>query len=345
MVAWIISGVLLILVIYFGIRLHQKIIIDKTELSEYQSSIDKLKAQKNDLNEDIRTQQDIIESNNNRIKSTKDEINQVEVQYSQTMRDRTQELDAYFEDLRASRQQELDEYAKKAKADNEQLVQLQYADLINRYESYQNEAHERAECAIRASTEIIDEAYDRATKAIEGAKEEEARFNAILEPLRQYEKEKQERLFYTIQVPDEYKDDIEFLLTTVAAKVAHPDIINKLVWAEYVKPYLDDTFKRVGIEDKPGIYKLTSLIDGKCYVGKSTNMKKRISDHMRSTVGISAIADQAVHHAMAREGYWNWTIEPIIYCEKDKLNELEKYYIKFFKGQEWGYNKTGGNEG
>ena len=60
---------------------------------------------------------------------------------------------------------------------------------------------------------------------------------------------------------------------------------------------------------------------------------------MKSVVGISTIADQAVHHAIAREGYWNWTIEPIIYCEKDKLNELEKYYIDFFKAKEFGYNK------
>ena len=66
---------------------------------------------------------------------------------------------------------------------------------------------------------------------------------------------------------------------------------------------------------------------------------------MKSVVGISTIADQAVHHIIAREGYWNWTIEPIIYCDKDKLNELEKYYIDFFKSNEFGYNKTKGGEG
>ena len=43
-----------------------------------------------------------------------------------------------------------------------------------------------------------------------------------------------------------------------------------------------------------------------------------------------------------KEGFWNWLIEIITYCDKDKLNELEKYYIEFFKCQEFGYNKTGG---
>lgn len=168
------------------------------------------------------------------------------------------------------------------------------------------------------------------------------KYNSLLEPIKQYEKEKQERLFYTIQLPEEYQEDIEFLLTTVAAKVQHPDIISKLVWTEYVKPNIEDTFKRIEIKSEPGIYKLTSLENGKCYVGKSTDVKKRIADHFKSVVGIKSIADQAVHHAILKEGFWNWTIEVITYADKERLNDLEKYYIEFFKAQEFGYNKTGG---
>lgn len=104
-----------------------------------------------------------------------------------------------------------------------------------------------------------------------------------------------------------------------------------MVWQEYVKPNLDDTFKRIEIKAEPGIYKLTSLINGKCYVGKSTDVKKRITDHFKSTVGLSTISDQEVHHIIKKEGFWNWMIEIITYCEKDKLGELEKYYIDFFK--------------
>jgi len=54
---------------------------------------------------------------------------------------------------------------------------------------------------------------------------------------------------------------------------------------------LDDTFKRIEIKAEPGIYKLTSLLNGKCYIGKSTDVKKRITDHFKSTVGIKSIAD------------------------------------------------------
>ena len=105
---------------------------------------------------------------------------------------------------------------------------------------------------------------------------------------------------------------------------------------------MDDTFKRVGIEDKPGIYKITNINTGKPYIGKSTNIKKRLQDHFKSAVGIQSIADQAVHHALLKEGLWNWSIEYIIYCDKDQLGELEKYYINFFKTQEFGYNRRDG---
>ena len=339
---WIVSGILLIIIICLGIKLHKKIIIDTTEQQRYQDNIDRLKAQKDDLDRDIKAQNSLIAEKSNEIKKYNQEIYEAQQKYNLEIRDRTDELNRYFTSERANRQKQLDEEFERKRKDNEVNVQLQYANLINTYEGYQTQAAERADCAQRASNEIVSEAYDRAQKAIAGANEEEEKFQSLLAPLQQYEKEKQERLYYTIQVPDEYKEDIEFLLTTVSKKVTHPDIINKLVWAEYVKPYIDDTFKRVGIEDKSGIYKLTSLIDGKCYVGKSTNIKKRLSDHFKASVGLTSIAWQAVHDAIAREGYWNWTIEPIIYCDKDKLNEMEKYYIGFFKAQEFGYNRNAG---
>ena len=168
------------------------------------------------------------------------------------------------------------------------------------------------------------------------------RFAALVQPLQLYEKEQQQKLYYTVQIPEEYHGDINYLLTAVAEKVRHPDIISKLVWTEYIKPAMDETTKRLNIEEKSGIYKITNIDTGKCYIGKSTNVKKRLQDHYKAAVGIQSIADQAIHHAMLDEGLWNWTIEVIHYCDKEQLNDEEKYYIDFFKSQEWGYNKNAG---
>lgn len=329
--AWLVSGILSIALIILIIKHGQKIIIDHREADQYKIQIEQLLQRKQDLQSDIRAQTNLIDEYQKKILA-------IQEQYKKELNKKSSDLDAYFENQKQMRQSEID-------TNFDQLWREKEENLKIKYIQFEREELEKEHKFKQEIQEVIDAARESQENILVETQAQQERFESLLLPLRQYEMEQQERLFYTIQVPDEYKDDIDFLLTTVSQKVQHPDIINKLVWAEYVKPYLDQTFKRVGIEDKPGIYKLTSLLNGKCYIGKSTNIKKRIADHMKSVVGISTIADQAVHHVISKEGYWNWTIESIIYCDKEQLNELEKYYIDFFKSQSYGYNKNVGGGG
>lgn len=316
--SWIITSICVIAIIILFILLNRKQYIDKTELTNYQNELKDLRKEEKRINE--------------KLTSAEEKYNNIIKEYTRLNNTYRQELEESFATQREQRQQLLDEDFARQEFERKDSLNSRMEIITNQIQEQINKAETSARAEIEHWLQTQEEVKDATIL-------QEKKFQAILAPLQQYEKDKQERLYYTIQVPDEYKDDIDFLLTTVSQKIQHPDIINKLVWAEYVKPYIDETFKRVGIEDKPGIYKLTSLQNGKCYIGKSTNIKKRISDHIKSTIGITSIADQAVHHAIAKEGYWNWSIEPIIYCEKEQLNEMEKYYIGFFKSQEWGYNK------
>lgn len=47
---------------------------------------------------------------------------------------------------------------------------------------------------------------------------------------------------------------------------------------------------------------------------------------------------------MADEGIDNFTFEVIEEVSKDRLNEREKYWINYYKSQDWGYNNTSGNK-
>ena len=94
--------------------------------------------------------------------------------------------------------------------------------------------------------------------------------------------------------------------------------------------------------DCPGIYKITNDRNKKSYIGRSTSVRKRLTDHIKSTVGISTIADQRIHQVMREEGLWNFTFELIEECDKDQLNEREKYYINFFSTEQLGYNQKAG---
>ena len=166
-------------------------------------------------------------------------------------------------------------------------------------------------------------------------------YENLIAPMKLLEQEQQKKYFWCIQIPEQDREDIHYLLTQVAPQVRNKDIIPKLVWSEYLQKLTQELMKRAEIEDKPGIYKITNVTTGKCYVGKSTKVKQRLIDHIKGSVGISTIADQKIHHAMLDEGLWNWTFECICYCDKDQLSEKEKYYIDFFKAKDWGYNVVG----
>ena len=338
MILYGIIGILILIIVLLGIKLGKKISIDSQELKKYndeitaaKTTVDRLFNQKTDLEKDILTQRNLIED-------YQDKILTVQNKYREELNKKTEDLNVYFEHQKNTRQSEMD-------TDFERLWREKEENLKTKYIKFEREELEKEHKFRQEVQTNIEAAQKSQDNILADTLYQQQRYEALLEPLRQYEMEQQERLFYTIQVPDEYKDDINFLITTVSQKVQHPDVINKLVWAEYVKPYIDGTFKRAAIEDKPGIYKITNINSGKCYIGKSTNVKKRIADHFKSSIGIKTIADQAVHHEIWKTGFWNWTIEVIIYCEKEQLNELEKYYIDFFKSQEFGYNKNVGGGG
>ena len=335
----------LIIIGFLGFKLFQKQKIDKQVLEKYNADIENVREELHNLEvnslvtvqksakckaeyEDYKQKREYEQQ---KLEECKKELQTALDTYQDLTNNKLKEIDSSIEEQRLKRQADLDA----------QFEERQ-ANLNLRMQQFTNQAQERVNKAEEEAHEQIEELEKRKLEAINNTNAQIEKFESILEVLRKYDLEQQEKLFYTIQLPEEYQEDIEFLLTTVAAKVQHPDIISKLVWAEYVKPNLDDTFKRIEIKAEPGIYKLTSLVNGKCYIGKSTNVKTRISDHFKSAIGIKSIADQAVHHAILKEGFWNWQIEIITYCNKEQLGELEKYYIEFFKAQEFGYNKTGG---
>ena len=335
----------LIIIGILGYQLYQKKQIDKGLLESYQNQLEETKQQLDfdkktlecyrtellDVQIKTNTEKQQLRSMREQAKECEQRMNEAQREYEDIIEIKTTKLNQIMEDQQQRRQESLDETFKEKKA----AMESELDTLLKQYD-------QQAEEASAIAAKLIEESCNRVKEYQLAEEQQKARFESLRKPLLQYEMDKQAKLFYTIQLPEEYRDDIEFLLTTVAAKVQHPDIISKLVWAEYVKPYLDDAFKRIEIKAEPGIYKLTNLDSGKAYIGKSTDIKKRIADHFKSSIGIKSIADQAVHHEILKTGFWNWSIEAITYCDKEKLSELEKYYIEFFDTQTFGYNRNAG---
>lgn len=172
--------------------------------------------------------------------------------------------------------------------------------------------------------------------------DEKSRYESLLEPIKNIQKENNLLLYKTIQLSEEDKKDIDFLIHEVSNKIRNKDLINKLIWSEYIQQKLDRTLKDNDITEVSGIYKITNINNKKCYIGKSTNIKRRIIEHVKGALQISSISNQYIHDVMREEGLWNFTFEKIHDCAKDDLSKEEKYYIEFFDSTNYGYNISKG---
>ena len=89
--------------------------------------------------------------------------------------------------------------------------------------------------------------------------------------------------------------------------------------------------KRVtGGRDISGIYKITYIKTGESYIGKTTNIKTRWQNHIRTVIGLEGAAHSTLHTHMEKNGLWNYTFEILEEVSKDKLTEREKFYINLY---------------
>lgn len=99
---------------------------------------------------------------------------------------------------------------------------------------------------------------------------------------------------------------------------------------------------------KSGIYKITNIIDGRVYIGKSINMPSRKTQHF-SKLKLNKHVNSLLQNAFNKWGgdlTFKFTV--IEYCPEDQLNEWEIFYINAYKSTniKYGYNiDEGGNNG
>lgn len=91
-----------------------------------------------------------------------------------------------------------------------------------------------------------------------------------------------------------------------------------------------------------GIYKITNKLNGKCYIGQSQNIFKRWSVHGNKNK--SNNCDMAIAKAVTKYGIENFTFEILELCNKNELNDKEKYWVSKFDTYVKGYNSTTGGD-
>lgn len=94
-----------------------------------------------------------------------------------------------------------------------------------------------------------------------------------------------------------------------------------------------------------GIYKITNLINGKCYIGQSVQIEKRFEQHKRNFDNKNEKTyNSKFYRAIRKYGLENFSFEILEECNQKDLNNKEIYWIKFFDSFNNGYNLTLGGE-
>ena len=167
---------------------------------------------------------------------------------------------------------------------------------------------------------------------------------AINEELRKVEEKEKYNEIHSVQLTDNEKEDIHFLLS-LEDRMNNKQVLYKLVWSTYLQQAYKNTFHNIlGSRDpKNVIYCIENINTGKKYIGKtSAEVSKRWTEHIKTSLNIGTIKTTNIHKALYN--HWDEFIFYIITeTEKDKLSEMEKYYIKFYESDKYGYNiKAGG---
>lgn len=94
-----------------------------------------------------------------------------------------------------------------------------------------------------------------------------------------------------------------------------------------------------------GIYKITNIINQHAYIGQSTNIKKRWTNHKSSSNNPNSHNyNISLYRAFRKYGINNFTFEVIEECLVSELNDREIYWIEYFDTYYNGYNETLGGD-
>lgn len=162
--------------------------------------------------------------------------------------------------------------------------------------------------------------------------------DAAVEAAKRAEEMRDQQDFYRIQLSDTDIHEIE-LLREVSPALRDKEPLNKVIWkCYYEKPTTSLIGRVIGSGVHTGIYKITEIASGKCYVGQAANLADRWKQHIKRGVGAETPTRNKLYPAMIAAGPENFTFEVVEECARELLDEREDYWQDYFKAKEFGYS-------
>ena len=161
---------------------------------------------------------------------------------------------------------------------------------------------------------------------------------AAIEAAKRAEEMRTEKDFYKIQLSDIDIAEIK-TLRSIEPALRNKEPLNKVIWkCYYEKPTNDLIGRVVGNKTVIGIYKITEIETGKCYIGQSVNIADRWKQHIKRGVGAETPTQNKLYPAMRSTGPENFTFEIVESCERSLLDNREDFWQDYFGAKEFGYS-------
>lgn len=219
-------------------------------------------------------------------------------------------------------QQEKELYAKYKKLESELLVH--YVDL----------ADSEMDNFIQRSDELTNKILEQENRL----QDLQQKVITIVEANKRIELDRQQKDFYRLQLSELDIEEIK-KIRSIEPYLRQKEPLNKVIWKVYYeKPYTALIGRVIGNKKITGIYKITNLENGMCYVGQSVDIAERWKQHIKRGIGADPATQNKLYPAMLEQGVENFTFELLEECTGVQLTEREKFYTDFYRAQEFGYS-------
>ena len=180
--------------------------------------------------------------------------------------------------------------------------------------------------------------YQEFTDLLAKIAEAQSKANAAIEVNKRAEMERQQKDFYRLQLLDIDIEEIQ-RIRSIEPYLRDKEPLNKVIWKVYYeKPYTDLIGRVVGVGRKTGIYKITNIDNGMCYIGQAVDIADRWKQHIRRGIGADPPTRNKLYPAMLSIGVENFTFEIIEECASKDLNSREDYWQSFYHAKDFGYS-------
>ena len=287
------------------------------------------------------TYQRIQEQNKNEINQHQKKIEELKTQEKYEI-DSLENIINRVHDAQVSASKNAEDYYDQCLATVKEQIKLKYEKLIQNYQKTIETLNQEYEQNKNSKQQELDEFIQQCNDQIQLAQSQlnrlQKKIDSATEVAKRAEAEQNEKEFYRIHLSNEDIEEIK-KIRSIEPYLRNKEPLNKIIWKYYYEKPVNEMIGRVvGPGTHIGIYKITEIESGKCYIGQSVDLSSRFKQHIKRGIGAETPTKNKLYPAMLTIGPENFTFEVIQECQKEELDSLEDEYQVFFHSIDFGYS-------